>query len=103
MVSIVPGCHSAPRLSVTTCFILKSNPVLVPHVTYLIALPVSTCSPMGKYSLRLPCSMPRLRLFILPSALLSLIGNFVFKFSDFVSESQISLIFIAFVVCPLWE
>lgn len=29
MVSIVPGCHSAPRLSVTTCFILKSNPVLV--------------------------------------------------------------------------
>lgn len=29
MVSIVPGCPNAARLSLMTCFILKSNPVLV--------------------------------------------------------------------------
>lgn len=125
MVSIVPGCLTAVRFSLMTCFILKSNPVLVsghwpfpPHAAYLIVLPVSTCSSMCKYSLCLPlshagvCRAPQTFFKVLVSChgciclcchhpFLSLIGNFVSKFSDF-SESQ-SSIFIVFVVCPLWE
>lgn len=126
MVSIVPGRPNVVRLSLVTCFILKSNPVLVsghwpfPPTCHLIVLPVSTCSPMCKYSLssfvpcRSVCRAPQSFFKVLVSChgyvcscchhpFLSLIGNFVSNFRDLVSESQISSIFIAFAVCLLRE
>lgn len=102
MVSIVPGCPNAMRLSHMTRFILKSNPVLVsghwpfPHVspTWLSSLfppaPLCVnivcvflclmpeCLSSAPVFLQSPCFTPRLHRLVLPSSLFVSDGEFCF-------------------------